>query len=58
MYVASNKGADQTAWMRRLICAFVVRIMARLATSRLTIFGEKKHLILIISSFHLISQLS
>ena len=23
---ANNKGADQTAWMRRLICAFVVRI--------------------------------
>ena len=23
---ASNKGADQTVWMRRLICAFVVRI--------------------------------
>ena len=22
----NNKGADQTAWMRRLICAFVVRI--------------------------------
>ena len=23
---ANNKGADRTAWMRRLICAFVVRI--------------------------------
>ena len=23
---ANNKGADQTAWMRMLICAFVVRI--------------------------------
>ena len=23
---SNNKGADQTAWMRRLICAFVVRI--------------------------------
>ena len=23
---ANNKGADQTEWMRRLICAFVVRI--------------------------------
>ena len=23
---ANNKGADQTAWVRRLICAFVVRI--------------------------------
>ena len=22
---ANNKGADQTAWMRRLVCAFVVR---------------------------------
>ena len=22
----NNKGADQTAWMRRLICAFVVRL--------------------------------
>ena len=22
----NNKGADQTAWLRRLICAFVVRI--------------------------------
>ena len=22
----NNKGADQTAWMRRLICVFVVRI--------------------------------
>ena len=21
----NNKGADQTAWMRRLVCAFVVR---------------------------------
>ena len=26
MYAANNKGADQTARMRRLICAFVVRI--------------------------------
>ena len=23
---ANNKGTDQTAWMHRLICAFVVRI--------------------------------
>ena len=23
--VVNNKGADQTAWMRRLVCAFVVR---------------------------------
>ena len=22
---ANNKGADQTAWMRRVVCAFVVR---------------------------------
>ena len=26
MQAANNKGADQTARMRRLICAFVVRI--------------------------------
>ena len=26
IYVANNEGADQTARMRRLICAFVVRI--------------------------------
>ena len=26
LYAANNKGADQTALMRRLICAFVVRI--------------------------------
>ena len=26
IWEANNKGADQTAWMRRLICAFVVRI--------------------------------
>ena len=23
--IANNKGADQTAWMHRLVCAFVVR---------------------------------
>ena len=23
--IADNKSADQTAWMRRLVCAFVVR---------------------------------
>ena len=25
---ANNKGADQTAWMRRVVCAFVVRMPA------------------------------
>ena len=31
----NNKGADQTAWMRRLICAFVVRIWLQVSKKSL-----------------------
>ena len=34
MYAANNKGADQTAWMHRLICTFVVHILHKQVFSR------------------------
>ena len=36
---ANNKGVDQTAWVRRLICVFVVRIWQKQVFSRLGSFN-------------------
>ena len=41
---ANNKGADQTAQMRRLICAFVVHIWHKQILTWLTNFSQFKNL--------------